>query len=303
MNQLDKRSIFIIGAQKCGTTAIHDLLLSHPELSLPNIKETHYFSNESLYKKGLKWYLKHFDLNKKYMCEVDPSYLFFPGTAKRIKDSMLDSKFIVIFRKPIDRAFSQYLMSCYRGYEKFPFLDALDMEEERLKNKNNHSSFVNHSYLSRGYYVDQLNSYLSIFNREDFLFIKFDDLISSKKNKVLLKSICSFIGVDSTLIKHELPKSNSKKKIKSDMIRDLLYKDTKLKRVAQLAIPSDELRNRIKNIINSFNSISYDKSYKSKEAIDTQLESLPKEYIDWNNQQSKLLSQITDLNLDDWMYI
>jgi len=87
------------------------------------------------------------------------------------------------------------------------------------------------------------------------------------------------------------------------MIRDLLYKDTKLKRVAQLAIPSDELRNRIKNIINSFNSISYDKSYKSKEAIDTQLESLPKEYIDWNNQQSKLLSQITDLNLDDWMYI
>ena len=302
MNLINKKFTFIIGAQKCGTTTMHNLLLSHPALSLPAIKETHYFSRDFLYNKGIDWYLEHFDLNKKNMCEVDPSYLFFPNTSKRIKASIPNTKFIVIFRKPIDRALSQYLMSCYRGYESLSFLDALNIESKRLENDNNYFSFINHSYLERGNYAKQLNSYLSTFDKSNFLFIKFDDLISTDSNKSLLKSICSFIDIDSRLLQFELPKSNAKKKVKSSIIRNLLYKDTNLKRVAQFVVPSDRLRNNLKNIINSFNSTDYSDKDESQKMISEQLMSLPKKYIDWNNSQVDSLSKVSGLNLDDWIY-
>jgi len=299
VNDLEKIFTFIIGAQKSGTTAVHNLLLSHPEVSLPKIKETHYFSKDSLYEKDIDWYCSHFNFKKKAICEVDPSYLFFPNTAQRIKESIPNSRFIVIFRKPIDRALSQYLMSCYRGYETLPFLDALDSEKERLKNDKNKFSFINHSYLQRGNYLTQLEEYLSIFHKSNFLFIKFDDLISNDEN--VLKSICTFIDIDFTLLQFALPKSNIKKKIKSAMIRNLLYEESFFKKTAQFIVPSDELRNKLKNIINSLNSSSYNEN-ESKDEIDKHLKSLPQEYINWNNNQTKLLSKISNLNLDNWIY-
>ena len=301
MNSLEKIFTLIIGAQKSGTTTMHNLLSSHPEISVPKIKETHYFSKKSLYEEGIDWYYSHFNLKKKAMCEVDPSYLFFSKSAQRIKESLPNSKFIVIFRKPIDRALSQYLMSCYRGYETLSFLDALKSEEERLKNDKNQFSFINHSYIHRGNYVAQLDQYLSIFDKSNFLFIKFDDFISDNKNKNLLKSICTFIDIDFTLLQLRLSKSNTKKKIKSTMIRNLLYEETFFKKAAQLAVPSDRIRNKLKSIINSLNSSSYDED-ESKHKINENLQSLPQEYIDWNNNQTKLLSKISNLNLDDWIY-
>tara|TARA_Y100000588_G_scaffold314783_1_gene342598 strand:+ start:497 stop:1399 length:903 start_codon:yes stop_codon:yes gene_type:complete len=299
VNDLEKIFTFIIGAQKSGTTAVHNLLLSHPEVSLPKIKETHYFSKDSLYDKNIDWYYSHFNFKKKAICEVDPSYLFFPNTAQRIKESIPNSRFIVIFRKPIDRALSQYLMSCYRGYETLSFLNALNSEKERLKNDKNQFSFINHSYLQRGNYLSQLEEYLSIFDKSNFLFIKFDDLISDDEN--VLKSICTFIDIDFTLLQFTLPKSNIKRKIKSAMIRNLLYKESFFKKTAQFMIPSDELRNKLKNIINSLNSSDYNQN-ESKDEINKHLKLLPQEYIDWNNNQTKLLSKISNLNLDDWIY-
>ena len=76
----------------------------------------------------------YFDTTKKIMCEVDPSYLFIKESPHRINELIADPKFIVILRKPIERALSHYYMSYYRGYETLSFVDALDMEKNRLKN-------------------------------------------------------------------------------------------------------------------------------------------------------------------------
>ena len=73
-----KPFFFVIGAQKSGTTTIHKLLSNSHEVSLPDIKETHFFSNGMIYKKGAEWYQNRFDLKKDIFAEVDPSYLFFP---------------------------------------------------------------------------------------------------------------------------------------------------------------------------------------------------------------------------------
>ena len=301
MNFINKPFIFTIGAQKCGTTTLHNLLSTHGDISLPKIKETHYFSMDDMYQKGIKWYFSNFNFKKKILCEVDPSYLFFSKSSSRIKESIKKPKFIVIFRKPLDRALSHYLMSCYRGYEDFSFIDAIKNEEKRLENDKNKFSFIHHSYLTRGNYVSQLDRYFSLFNKSDFLFVKFDDFIKIHEDECLLKSICGFIGIDYKSLQFKLPRTNTKKKIKSTMIRDLLYKETFLKKAAQLAVPSHNLRNKLKNFINLLNSNNYTDN-ESKQEVDENMKSLPQKYLDWNDTQTKFLSKVSGINLDDWIY-
>lgn len=297
----DKPFTFILGAQKTGTTSLHDFLLNHQDISVPSIKETHFFSNTSLYKKGLDWYLEHFDLNKKVMCEVDPSYLFFPKCNKRINDKIDSPRFIVIFRRPLERAFSHYLMSVYRGYEDLPFSDALHKEQERLNSRQKEFSLIHHSYLARGNYVKQLEEFYSLFDRSQFMYIKFDDLIDSQKNQDLLTSICRFMDVDDRLIHNTITKSNTKKKIKSKMIRDLMYKESLFKDAINKIISSDRWRNKIKDTINTLNSKSYEYQESSIE-VKNNINSLPQKYITWSNSQTKELAKISKLDLNNWIY-
>ena len=300
MKKIGNNFVFTIGAQKSGTTAFHNLLSMHNEITLPRIKETHFFSFHQQFEKGTDWYLKQFDLERKIMCEVDPSYLFFPETADRIKETIESPKFIIIFRKPLERALSHYFMSFYRGFEELSFVNALKNEKTRLAADTDLFSFINHSYLERGNYSKQLELYFDKFDRGDFLFIKFENLISENQDYIK-NEICNFIKISNTFNEVKLPESNKKRKIKSTMIRDLLYKDTILKRAAKALVPSDELRVKIKDIINLFNSKDYSVS-ESKKEIEKILKLLPEEYFHWNNQQTKLLSSTTGLDLSDWIY-
>ena len=81
----------------------------------------------------------------------------------------------------------------------------------------------------------------------------------------------------------------------------MLYKENFFKKAAQLAVPSKQMRNKLKKIIDFFNSSNYTNS-ESKTEIDDNLKSLPKKYILWNNNQAKLLADASNLDLDDWIY-
>ena len=61
MKKNKKPSFFVAGMQKSGTTTLHKWLNSHPEITLPNYKETHFFSDEKQFSKGFKWYLNNLD--------------------------------------------------------------------------------------------------------------------------------------------------------------------------------------------------------------------------------------------------
>ena len=120
-NNTSQVSLFIIGPQKSGTTTIYELLKKDIRFILPKNKETHFFSSNYSY--GYNWYHKQFAkrFNKEILCEVDPSYMYCNEAIKRIHQYNNNSKFIVILRQPLERAYSQYLMSKYRGYEEFSF--------------------------------------------------------------------------------------------------------------------------------------------------------------------------------------
>ena len=299
-NNFKLPTFFVVGSQKSGTTTIHDLLIQNKKVSLPEYKETHFFSRD--YDKGMDWYLEQF-VNAKYDIrgEVDPSYMFFPNVYKNIQ-SLINKpiKFIFIFRKPIDRSYSHYTMSHSRGYEDLSFLEAIESEKSRLDNDKNLFSFSNHSYLLRSEYANQISEFFKYFKDSKTLFLKFDDLLEIEKRENMYIEICQFLNVK-TLNKIDFNMNSNKASMyRSKFLRNNLYNDTFLRRLLKKIIFSKKIRNKIRNKLYTINSktMNRDNLNKEKKEIFSQL---PKKYISWNNKEVEKLKKITNLDLDDWI--
>lgn len=244
MTNNNKVDFFCIGAQKSGTTSLHDILSQNPQIGLPLNKETHYFSHDDLYTRDLKDYFKLFpkDLEeRKVVGEIDPEYLCSKNAPKRIlNDFGPNVKFIVIFRNPFDRAYSQYLMSKRRGFETLEFKDAILKENERT---NDTFGQLYLSYGTRSLYSSQIKRYLELYDISNFLFLRFEDDFLKDKEKTIMK-INSFIGLEKFDYNLEID-SNKASISRSAIIRDFVNKPNILRKLGKKVIPSSQLRKQI----------------------------------------------------------
>ena len=207
---------FIIGAQKSGTSTLHSLLDRHSELSGSRKKETHFFDRDIHFNMTVDAYRRNFRGPKrlKYF-ESTPEYLYHPDVPDLIKRHYPDSKFIVILRDPVARAYSAWnhyrhlfgdkeiehvrqvnrrpgnlLYSLFfENRDVFPsFMECMQLEVEHLKL----DGVFEPALLRRGLYYDQLQRWENYFRREQFLIIGFSDLI--EKTDVVLQHTGSFLG-------------------------------------------------------------------------------------------------------------
>lgn len=240
---------FVLGAQKAGTTALHDWLVQQPDICLPTIKETHYFSHDDRYRLGLDWYQRQFPANcppDTVRGEVDPEYMFYGRAAERIRVLNPNPKFIFLLRQPLERAYSQYLMSVRRGYEDLSFAQALSAESARLADDTDGHAMDHQSYLARGLYSRQIRHYREMFPASQFLFIKFDDLINKEGGLDIYTSICRFLGINSSpALAVRDKKSNQASTPRSIWLRDQLYQRGKLRKFIGGLIPSKDIKMRL----------------------------------------------------------
>lgn len=300
MNNKTHLDFLILGAQKCGTTALHEWLSKQEDVSLPNQKETRFFCDEDKYINGIDWYLNHFNKKgKNYILgEADPDCIFSEDAPLRIKNNFVNLKFIIIFRNPLHRAYSHYLMSTYRGYEKLSFIDALNAEEQRIHSEDSCFFLSHHSYLTRGKYSEQVRKYQSIFTENEFFFINYDEMFSLDKNKKIYTNICNFLGVKSNLIFPDLSKRvNAASEPYFKYLRDLIYSQSKIKKILKFFIFSISLRNKTAIWIDKVNRKNI-----SKNDIEFDFYSLPNKYLEWSNNETLKLMDITNLDLNKWMY-
>jgi hypothetical protein len=217
-------SFIIIGTQKAGTTALHKYLSLHPQL-IESKKEIFFFDCDKNYKKGVKFYLSHFqgNRNKKNgkFFEVSPSYLVKESAAKRIYDFNPEIKLVASLRNPIERAFSAWNMYRPRFHENdnwfFDWMDSCTLKKviEKRKNRNfdDFNSFVKEEMefilkngkdseyiieapiLKHGFYNHQLSKFLQYFKKEQILLLNFNNY----KQDIIgeLKKIENFVGISS----------------------------------------------------------------------------------------------------------
>src|SRR5437588_10677148 len=107
--------------------------------------------------------------------EASPSYLFHPLAPNRVAEVLPHVKLIALLRNPVSRAYSQYHHAIELGFETLSFEEAIRGEEERtakeqekiLKNEHYYSDEYKHrSYLTKGIYVDQLQTWMKVLPRE-----------------------------------------------------------------------------------------------------------------------------------------
>jgi sulfotransferase family protein len=175
----------IVGAQKAGTTSLHDYLCQHPSVSQPATKEVHFF--DLAYGRGAGWYRAHFRPGRpgQISGESTPYYLFHPAVPGRLQETLPEAKLIVLLRDPVDRAFSHHNHERALGYEHLEFEAALAAEAERLAGEEErlladpgyrsraHQHF---SYLARGNYAEQLERWFEHCGEERFLVLSAEDL-------------------------------------------------------------------------------------------------------------------------------
>jgi hypothetical protein len=208
---------FILGAQKAGTTSIFNYIEScSTNFVPPRSKELGFFSEN--YNRGIALYKSLFPSYKKshqISGEATPDYLFFHKTPKLVKKHYPNSKFIVMLRDPIERAYSQYNHQNFTdktvSYDPLSFSNAIRIEEDRFQISDKSNFFYEYKYYSykkRGLYQEQIKNWLKYFPKESFIFIDMSELNDTNT----IKKIFDFIGleydVDKVAILNEKYNSN-----------------------------------------------------------------------------------------------
>src|SRR5258706_3186219 len=105
-----------IGAQKAGTTWLHEALSLHPALRFPGGKEVHFWDWHRA--RGVDWYRGLFGAAAPGVKngEITPAYALLPVEAIReIREINPALRVIYTLRNPLERAWSAALMVLQRG--------------------------------------------------------------------------------------------------------------------------------------------------------------------------------------------
>ena len=259
-----------LGAAKSGTTTLYDILRQHPDIYIPAFKEPHFFDIPENYKNGIEWYKRNYfrNANKKIIADFTPSYFFEKEAPKRIfKNLGRDMKFLVVFRNPVDRAYSHYLHSKRDDHESENFAKSLELEVSRLKKHDNQSdylSYLRHSYVHQGLYAQMIDRYLQYFSLDNFLFIHFEDELLQER-ELTINRILEFLEIDSSILLRTNIRSNPSSKEKSKSLKKLMNKRGWWRDVIKFMIPSVQLRQIIRNRIQRINITEFKAQQLSQE--------------------------------------
>lgn len=198
-----QNALFIIGAQRSGSTYLFHLLDEHPEISLvkPVRPEPKTFLSDASLVSSLDEYFDRYygsvGSKVKYIGEKTTSYLESVEAARRIHACCPEARLLVILRNPVDRAHSNYRFSVENGIENVSFRKALAVETERLQNTTYRTSVNPYAYRTRGEYARYLAPYLSIFTKNQVRICILEELLEDRSN---LADMYTWLGVEADFV-------------------------------------------------------------------------------------------------------
>jgi len=202
-------NLIVIGAQKCGTSSLHNYLAAHPQISMSRVKEINFFNDDAHWSSGTEWYAQHFT-PAEVRGESSPGYTFLPeseGTAERMHRVVPEARLIYLVRDPIERIRSNYVHMRALEQESRPFADvATDPDDV---------------YIGRSRYATQLRPFVELFGRERVLIVAQERMLAHRAET--LARIFAFLGVDETFVSPEFErvwgKSEGKGRVYSVLAR------------------------------------------------------------------------------------
>ena len=132
-----KPNFFLIGAPKCGTTAMHEYLRQHPQVFMSRVKEPHYFCSDFPAYRAVCTKEEYEALFAKAVDElvVGESSVFYLCSATAVPAALEfapDAKFLLMLRNPLEMLPSLHAQLLYGFREDEPdFAAAWRLQEAR----------------------------------------------------------------------------------------------------------------------------------------------------------------------------
>ncbi len=190
-----KIDFLIIGAQKSGTTSLHDYLGQHPAIFMPERKDIPFFvdaGDSEVREQDLSYFYRG-RVGERLLGGSFAHLLYYPESPGRIHRYRPDMRMVAILRNPIDRAYSAYWFARREGYETAQTFElALELEAARSRGSRRQQNEL--TYLVHGNYHDQLMRYFDLFDRSQLYICLFEDLVTASDR--LVGELVSWLGIE-----------------------------------------------------------------------------------------------------------
>jgi hypothetical protein len=204
-------NFFLIGHEKCGTTALYRILRSHPQIYMPELKEPRFFARDAdwpqqgmgPYPRTLDAYLDLFaEAGEDQLAgEASPQYIRSPQAAARIAEVQPRARAIAILREPVSFLRSFHLACVREGLETQRDLrKALALEDARRRGERIPRGCRAPGrllYSEHVRYAEQLARFDRALSPEQVHVIVYDDL--RRENEGTARATLGFLGVDEQL--------------------------------------------------------------------------------------------------------
>lgn len=254
-----KPDFFIVGAPKCGTTALNIYLAQHPEIFMAK-KERHYFGRDlrpphypGPHSIDERWYLDFFRdvTTEKRVGEASVWYLWSETAPQEIKAFNPEADIIIMVRNPVTMIPSLHNMFMWVGdptpagvideaaRRTLSLEEALDTQEARKAEyirrfRSGTEMFdweFRYFHTDAALYSSHLQRYLDVFGPDHVHVILYDDFESSPAR--VYRELVTFLGVDPNF-QPDFKVVNSRRKILSPLLNRYLRRPDSFKTLRRL---------------------------------------------------------------------
>ncbi len=178
-------NLFIVGAHRCGTSAMFEFLGAHPEIYPSVTKEPHYFT-PARNTRTLDEYLELFagSTTEPWLLDATPEYLYTEEALRLIREFSPEARAIVMVRDPIEQMRSLHDM--YVLFRPEPIDLAHDLAGPRAERL----------YWNRVRSGVNLSRLLAIFPPDNVHTVVYDDFRADNAGEY--RRVLEFLGVDTS---------------------------------------------------------------------------------------------------------
>jgi sulfotransferase family protein len=298
-----KPNFFIVGAPKCGTTALYEYLRPHPNIFMPELKEPHFFARDlGTYPrvKTLQEYTEIFAASTEEHLRVGEASVYYLRSSvaiRNIREFNPEARIIAMFRNPVEMVHSLHSQLLHVAEEReSDFETAWRLQERRSRGVDlppgSRGAFLL-QYEQVGLFGTQTQRLLSIFPPEQVKLILYDDFAASPRS--VYDEVIDFLGIPHDN-RTEFPRINENKRARITWLRHFSRKPPPILRQVYLNIKQalgPEGMNAIKRKVVELNTVKERRQPLSPE--------FRAELVETFREEVALLSRLLNRDLSHWV--
>ena len=299
MNHECIANFFLVGAPKCGTTAMYSYLNEHPQIYMSPKKEPQFFAGDVLGDQRnfitVEDYRRCFDRadGASVLGEASTAYMVSRTAAEQIKSYNPGARILVMLRNPIDVMHALHSERLFMNMEHITdFGKAINSDDARFWRAGRWKGqrIIRPSYREVASFPAQLKRFVDVFGRDRVHVVVYDDFLSDPAAEYA--KLLAFLGVipapSRDFIRH-----NANRRVRNMAAQDWLRDPPGFfRRITRSVLPTP-VRRTLGQTLRSFNV-----KYEPRAPIDPALhQRLQGEFA----QEVEELSQILRRDLTHWI--